>query len=393
MQDGSPAMVDATHVTRRVFLRHRLGATGLSGVALLGLACLAASSWKGRGDSAITSRAEAETGKMVWIPAGRFLMGSDESPDAMPVREIELRGFWIDRTEVTNAEFARFVAATGYLTVAERPPDPQLYPGVAPALLVPGSIVFTPPEGRADRNRPLSWWAYVPGADWRHPEGPGSTIEGRENHPVVQVCWDDAVAYAEWAGKRLPTEAEWEYAARGGLEQARYVWGDQLKPGGHWPANIYQGCFPARNTAEDGFASTAPIASFPPNGFGLYDMSGNVWEWCADWYHPDAYSSSTESNPTGPLEGFDPEEPGVAKRVQRGGSFLCSNEYCVRYLAGARGKGDPGSAASHTGFRCVRSGNGPGRLEDAASAATRSQVGRAAAPVGCCEKAQVPGED
>ena len=214
--------------------------------------------------------------------------------------------------------------------------------------------------GRVDRDRPLSWWAYVPGADWKHPEGPESTIVGRENHPVVQVCWDDAVAYARWAGKRLPTEAEWEYAARGGLEQARYVWGDELKPGGRWQANIHQGHFPITNTAEDGFVATAPVASFLPNGFGIYDMSGNVWEWCSDWYRPDTYASSPEKNPAGPAASFDPDEPGVVKRVQRGGSFLCSDEYCIRYLAGARGKGDPSSAASHTGFRCVRSGKGPG---------------------------------
>jgi formylglycine-generating enzyme required for sulfatase activity len=324
---------------------------------------------------------------MVWIPGGRFRMGSEDLPDARPVREVEVDGFWIDRTEVTNAEFERFVAATGYVTIAERPPDPRSYPGADPKLLVPGSIVFTPPKVPVDRDQPLSWWAYVPGADWRHPEGPASTIEGRGDHPVVQVCWDDAVAYARWAGKRLPTEAEWEYAARGGLEQARYVWGDELKPGGRWRANIHQGRFPTRNTAEDGFAATAPVASFPPNGFGLSDMSGNVWEWCADWYRPDAYASSFKSNPAGPDSGDDPEEPGVAKRVQRGGSFLCSDQYCTRYLAGARGKGDPGSAASHTGFRCVRSGAGPGTppVEATASTVPPPRESRTVVAAGCCE--------
>jgi sulfatase modifying factor 1 len=329
---------------------------------------------------------------MVWVPGGRFRMGSEETPDARPVREVEVDGFWIDRTEVTNAEFSRFVAATGYLTVAERPPDPRLYPDADPAQLVPGSIVFKPPGGRIDRNQPLSWWAYVPGANWRHPDGPESTIVGRENHPVVQVCWDDAIAYARWVGKRLPTEAEWEYAARGGLDRARYVWGEELKPGGRWPANIYQGRFPAMNTADDGFVATAPVASFSPNGFGLFDMSGNVWEWCADWYRSDSYASSTGKNPAGPPTSFDPEEPGVVKRVQRGGSFLCSDEYCLRYLPGARGKGDPVSAASHTGFRCVRSGTEPELPSghDAAAAALLPRQGRPVAPVDCCVEAPSP---
>ena len=294
-------------------------------------------------------------GPMVWVPGGRFTMGTEDSPDARPAREVEVDGFWIDRDEVTNADFERFVGATGYRTVAERPPDPTQYPGADPAMLVPGSIVFSPPPGAADLAQPLSWWRYVPGADWRHPEGPGTTIAGRRDHPVVHICWDDAVAYARWAGKRLPTEAEWEYAARGGLDGARYVWGDEPRPGGRWPANIFQGPFPGGNTAADGFAATAPVGSFPPNGFGLRDMAGNVWEWCSDWYRPDAHASATGRNPAGPPSSHDPDEPGVAKRVQRGGSFLCSDEYCTRYLAGARGKGEPGSAASHTGFRCARS--------------------------------------
>jgi formylglycine-generating enzyme required for sulfatase activity len=293
---------------------------------------------------------------MVWIPAGKFWMGSEEGfSDTRPVHEVYVDGFWMDQTEVTNAQFAAFVQATGYVTVAERPPDPKDFPDAPPEKLVPGSIVFTPPDGPVPLNNHLVWWRYVPGACWRHPEGPQSTIEGRENHPVVHVCWNDAVAYAEWAGKRLPTEAEWEYAARGGLDRKRYCWGDELCPGGRWQANIWQGHFPNENTAEDGFRGTAPVRSYPPNGYGLYDMAGNVWEWCADWYQPDYYAISPARNPQGPSFSHDPLEPTIPKRVQRGGSFLCSDMYCTRYLPGGRGKGDVNSGAGHVGFRCVRS--------------------------------------
>jgi sulfatase modifying factor 1 len=380
MRNARSTDVDASKRVPPAFRRFLLG--GLSGVALLAVAALAPSQGKDRGPVARAARPEADAGGMVWVPGGRFRMGTEVTSDARPVHEVEVDGFWIDRTEVTNAEFARFVAATGYVTVAERPPDPKLYPGADPAMLVPGSIIFLPPAGGAGLNQPSSWWRYTPGADWRHPEGPGSAIAGREDHPVVQVGWDDAVAFARWAGKRLPTEAEWEYASRGGLEGARYVWGGEFKPSGRWQANIFQGEFPARNTVDDGFVRTAPVASFPPNGFGLHDMSGNVWEWCADWYRPDAYASSTGRNPTGPPSSVDPEEPGVDKRVQRGGSFLCSDDYCVRYLAGARGKGESGSAASHTGFRCVRSGTAPGLPSphdtSAAAADAESRVSRPA---------------
>jgi formylglycine-generating enzyme required for sulfatase activity len=294
---------------------------------------------------------------MVWIPPGKFWMGSDDGlfPDAQPVHQVELDGFWMDKTEVTNAQFACFVEATGYVTVAERQPNPKDYPDAPKEKLVPGSIVFTAPKEKLPLDAPLAWWKYQPGACWRHPEGPGSSIEGRENHPVVHVCWDDAVAYANWAGKRLPTEAEWEYAARGGLDRKRYVWGDELKPDGKWQANIWQGHFPNENTAEDGFRGTAPVGSFPPNGFGLYDMAGNVWEWCADWYRPDYYAESPGRNPPGPGSSHDPMEPGVPKRVQRGGSFMCSDMYCVRYLPAGRGKGAVDSGAPHVGFRCVKS--------------------------------------
>ena len=296
---------------------------------------------------------------MVWIPGGTFRRGSDEESDAQPVREIEIDGFWMDRTEVTNAQFAAFVSATGYVTVAEQLPDPRLFPDAPRALLVPGSIVFSPPSGNVDLGQPLSWWRYQPGANWRHPEGTGSSIEGREGNPVVHVCWDDAEAFARWAGKRLPTEAEWEYAARGALERKQYAWGDEFRPGGQWRANTWQGRFPAQNTGADGYLTTARVGSFPPNGFGLYDMAGNVWEWCADRYRPDAYAGAASHNPRGPESSFDPDEPGVPKRVMRGGSFMCSDEYCGRYRPGSRGKGAPDSGASHIGFRCVRSASGP----------------------------------
>ncbi len=293
---------------------------------------------------------------MVWIPGGTFWMGGNDEAmvDAQPAHLVTLDGFWMDRTEVTNAQFAKFVEATGYLTVAERPLDPKDFPGVPLDKLKPGSLVFTPPDHDVPLDNHLQWWEYVPGACWKHPEGPDSTIAGKENHPVVQVCWEDAMAYARWAGKRLPTEAEWEFAARGGLDRNRFVWGDDLTPGGKWMVNNWQGQFPAENTEVDGFRRTAPVGKFPPNGFGLCDMAGNVWEWCADWYQPDYYLASPRFNPKGPSTSFDPLEPGIPKRVQRGGSYLCSDLYCVRYLPGARGKGEPLSAASHVGFRCVK---------------------------------------
>jgi formylglycine-generating enzyme len=294
---------------------------------------------------------------MVWVPGGQFWMGAndDTMPDATPAHRVAVDGFWMDRTEVTNAQFEAFVRATGYVTVAERTPSAADYPGAPPEALVAGSIVFSPPSVPVPLTNHLAWWKYVPGADWRHPEGPGSDLAGREDHPVVHVGWDDAVAYARWAGKRLPTEAEWEFAARGGLDRRRYTWGEELRPDGRWRVNNWQGRFPTENTAEDGFLRTAPVASFPPNGYGLYDMAGNVWEWCADWYRPDYYPRSPSRNPRGPDSSFDPAEPGVPKRVQRGGSFLCSDLYCTRYLPGSRGKGAPDSGESHVGFRCVRS--------------------------------------
>jgi formylglycine-generating enzyme required for sulfatase activity len=294
---------------------------------------------------------------MVWVPGGRFSMGSDYEPfaDARPIHAVEVDGFWMDRTPVTNAQFERFVKATGYVTVAERQPDAKDFPGVPADKLVPGSVVFSPPGQNVALDDVSQWWQFVPGASWRHPEGPGSGLKGRENHPEVHVAWEDAEAYCKWAGKRLPTEAEWEYAARGGLAGKPFAWGDALRPGGKIMANTFQGRFPNANTKDDGWARTSPVGTFPPNGFGLSDMAGNVWQWCADWYRPDYYASSPARNPQGPADSLDPQEPGIPKRVQRGGSFLCTDQYCSRYMPGGRGKGAVDTGTSHVGFRTVRS--------------------------------------
>lgn len=311
---------------------------------------------------------------MAWIPGGEFSMGcadprrlpfggSDPMVDARPIHRVRVAGFWIDTHEVTNAQFAAFVKATGYRTVAERPPRPEDFPGAPPENLVAGSIVFAPPtqpvplrDGTGGAH--LRWWSYVPGASWRHPAGPDSSIEGRADDPVVHVAYEDAEAFATWAGKRLPTEAEWEFAARGGLAGATYPWGDEFQPDGRWMANTWQGRFPLENTEADGFAGIAPVGKYPANGYGLHDMSGNVWEWCSDWYRPDTYArdarAGVASDPAGPADSFDPQEPGQAKRVQRGGSFLCSDQYCSRYIVGTRGKGEIASSTNHIGFRCVK---------------------------------------
>ena len=292
---------------------------------------------------------------MVFIKGGRFQMGSVDFPDAKPVHSVSVNSFWMDAYEVTNAQFEKFVRATRYVTVAERPLNPAEYPGVPADKLVPGSAVFTPPTQAVSLANPLQWWQYVAGANWRHPQGPKSSIVGKGNDPVVQVCYEDAAAYAKWAGKRLPTEAEWEFAARAGRQSTKYYWGNELKPGGKWVANIFQGRFPSNNTTEDGFRTLAPTKTFPANPNGLYDMDGNVWEWCSDLYRPDYYQKSPVSNPKGPKDSYDPEEPGMVKHVQRGGSFLCSDQYCIRYKAGSRGKGETSSASNNLGFRCVKS--------------------------------------
>lgn len=311
---------------------------------------------------------------MVWIPGGEFSMGcadprglpyggSDPMLDARPVHRVRVDGFWMDAHEVTNDEFARFVRATGYVTVAERRPRAEDFPGAPPENLVAGSIVFTPPRGDvplrdSTGTAHLRWWAYVPGACWSHPAGPQSDVAGRGDEPVVHVAFEDAEAYAAWAGKRLPTEAEWEFAARGGRSGGVYPWGDVFRPEGRWMANTWQGRFPGENTEADGYAGVAPVGRFPANPYGLHDMAGNVWEWCADWYRPDTYvrdaAAGVVVNPRGPRDSHDPVEPGQPKRVQRGGSFLCSDQYCSRYIVGTRGKGEVMSSTNHCGFRCVK---------------------------------------
>lgn len=298
---------------------------------------------------------------MVWVPGGEFWMGTDDGPeDERPRHKVYVDGFWMGRTEVTNADFAKFAKATKYVTVSERMPDPKDFPGVPKEKLVPGSAVNVVPDADVSLEGPWEtghppWWKYQPGASWKHPEGPGSSIDGKDNYPAVHIAWEDAAAYAKWAGKRLPTEAEWEFAARGGLDRKKYVWGDELNPNGKWMANSWQGKFPRENTGEDGFKGLAPVKQFPPNGYGLYDMSGNAWEWCQDWYDPEYYAVSPARNPKGPEMGRGSRQsPGQPSRVRRGGSFLCADNYCRRYLPSARDENPPDSSASHTGFRCVQ---------------------------------------
>ena len=299
---------------------------------------------------------------MVWVPGGEFDQGSDEEmfQDARPIHRVGVDGFWMDATEVTNAEFKRFADETKYVTIAERVPRAEDYPGALPDMLVPGSVVFSPPKKAVSLNDHYQWWNYVKGASWRHPEGPASSIAKRMDHPVVHIAFEDAQAYAKWAGKRLPTEAEWEFAARGGLAGKKYPWGDEFRPGGKYMANTFQGHFPEKNTAEDGYVATNPVKAFRPNAYGLYGMAGNVWEWVSDWYRADYYAllaakGGTARNPPGPSDSFDPSEPGVQKRVQKGGSFLCTDQYCSRYMPGGRGKGTPDTGTNHLGFRLVKS--------------------------------------
>jgi formylglycine-generating enzyme required for sulfatase activity len=298
---------------------------------------------------------------MVWIPGGTFLMGSNHHyPEEAPVHKAQVDGFWMDTTPVTNAAFRRFVEATGYVTLAERIPNAADYPDAKPELLVAGSSVFKKSGKPVDLNNHYNWWHWVPGADWRHPTGPQSSLKGRDQHPVVHVAWEDVAAYAQWAGKELPTEAEWEFAARGGLEGAEFAWGDELTPGGKFMANTWQGDFPYRNLMSDGFAGTSPVGVFPPNGYGLYDMIGNVWEWTTDWYglhHTPNKACCTVTNPRGgDLEqSYDPHQPGIRipRKVVKGGSHLCAPNYCQRYRPAARMAQQVDTGTCHAGFRCI----------------------------------------
>ena len=318
------------------------------------------------------SQTKAPAG-MVWVPGGEFTMGSDgpeARPDERPAHRVRVDGFWIDATEVTNRQFRAFVEATGYVTTAERQPDweelkKQVPPGTPKPqddVLVAGSLVFTQPSRQVDLRDFSQWWSWTPGADWRHPDGPGSSIEGKDKFPVVHVSWEDAVAYCDWAGKRLPSEAEWERAARFGHDGERYAWGDELAPDGRHMANIWQGAFPDRNTADDGFAGASPVGSFPPSELGLYDMAGNVWEWTADQFRPDTYAERVKGiepagccvNPTGPATTADPRNPyATDSRVQRGGSFLCHASYCESYRPSAKMATPPDTGMVHLGFRAV----------------------------------------
>ncbi|HEX6000768.1 MAG TPA: formylglycine-generating enzyme family protein [Hyphomicrobiaceae bacterium] len=301
---------------------------------------------------------------MVWIAGGTFRMGSDRHyPEEAPSHRVQVDGFWIDRTPVTNRQFRAFVEATGHRTFAEIPPDPKHYPGALPRMLKAGSLVFAPPRNRVVDLRDWSqWWTFKFGADWRHPYGPGSSIGGLDDHPVVHVAYADAAAYAAWAGKAMPTEADWEYAARGGLDDAEFAWGHEFTPGGRHLANTWQGAFPHENLAQDGYRRTSPVTAFPANGHGLHDMIGNVWEWTADWYAPKHVADAAKpccipSNPRGGLEAAscDPclPEIRIPRKVLKGGSHLCAPNYCRRYRPAARHAEAVDTSTCHVGFRCV----------------------------------------
>lgn len=298
--------------------------------------------------------------EMAWIPGGSFRMGSDKHyPEEAPVHSETVSGFWMDKYPVTNAEFNRFVQDTGYVTLAERVPDAAQYPGALPHLLVPGSIIFRQPQRAVDLRNHYNWWDWLPGANWRHPEGPKSSLAKRENHPVVHVAYEDVEAYAHWAGKTIPTESEWEFAARGGLESDTYTWGNELMPNGKVMANFWQGEFPLINLSLDGFERTSPVGTFPSNGFGLYDMAGNVWEWTSEWFIPRSKMAgaccSGRANPDGREKSYDPQTPNIQipRKVLKGGSFLCAANYCFRYRPAARIPQQIDTGTCHQGFRCI----------------------------------------
>jgi formylglycine-generating enzyme len=314
-----------------------------------------------------TSPGSSPTDGMVWIPGGTFLMGSNDFyPEERPIHRVVVDGFWMDERPVTAWEFRRFVRATGYVTVAERPLDPADFPGADPGMLVPGSLVFRKAPGPVDFRDARNWWDYVPGAYWKRPAGRGSTINGRDRHPVVHIAYEDAYTYASWAGKELPTEAEWEFAARGGLEGAVYAWGDEFAPGGQSMANTWQGHFPWQNLKTDRYEGTSPVGSFPPNGYGLFDMTGNVWEWTSDYFrprHPDDVDKPccVPRNPRvpDPDASFGVGQPGahIPRKVIKGGSHLCAPNYCLRYRPAARQTETVDTSTAHIGFRCIiRSG-------------------------------------
>jgi sulfatase modifying factor 1 len=297
---------------------------------------------------------------MVWVGGGTFSMGSDDHyPEEAPVHRVSVGGFWIDRYAVTNREFARFVRKTGYVTLAEQTPRAEDYPGADPAMLVAGSSVFVSPGRPVDLRDAYNWWSWVPGADWRHPQGPDSLIRNKPDHPVVHVAWADVEAYAQWVGKQVPTEAEWEFAARGGLDGAEYAWGDEMTPGGQWMANTWQGAFPNQNTGDDGYDGSAPVGRYRPNGYGLFDMIGNVWEWTTDWYEAHSAASHSCCTVQKPRSGDRQrsidlaDQSGTPRRVMKGGSHLCAPNYCRRYRPAARMAQAVETSTSHLGFRLI----------------------------------------
>jgi len=319
------------------------------------------------GQSATTGSAELQHADkppfpdMVWIPGGSFMMGSDHHyPEEAPAHSVSVGGFWMDKHTVTNDQFRQFVEATGHVTLPERPANSADYPGAKPDLLEPSSIVFQKPRHRVDLRDHLNWWGYVRGANWRHPTGPASSSKARGKHPVVQVAYEDAAAYCQWAGKALPTEAEWEFAARGGLDGAEFVWGDEFAPHGKMMANTWQGSFPWENLKTDGYENTAPVNAFPPNGYGLYQMAGNVWEWSTDWFQDHGkiqHACCTLDNPRGGNreDSHDPRMPDIPipRKVMKGGSYLCAPNYCRRYRPAARMAQPVDTATCHLGFRCI----------------------------------------